>query len=61
MSFDMEPDHDEHAECRHEIKRLRAVVSKTRRWLATELEGRDVPIWRTILKELKAAEAAGGE
>ena len=28
MSFDMEPDHDEHAECRHEIKRLRAAHAK---------------------------------
>ena len=25
MSFDMEPDHDEHAECRHEIEKLRAL------------------------------------
>jgi len=30
MSFDMEPDHNEHAECRREIKQLQAEVSLLR-------------------------------
>ncbi len=30
MSFDMEPDHDEHAECRHEIHKLKAELAVAR-------------------------------
>ena len=63
MSFDMEPDHDEHTECRREIERLRAGNTELREVLRQVLRnwrvGHQADEYPALLIAAAEAEGAG--